>query len=80
MVYCIWINWRIGNYLKNKYYLNLLLIKREKLILLIEGEEEKISKKEILEDLKLNFFYWKLENKIKSSNIRKTKNDENFLF
>ena len=56
MVSCIWINWRIGNYLKNKYYLNLLLIKREKLILLIEGEEEKISKKEILEDLKLNFF------------------------
>ena len=31
-------------------------------------------------NLKIKFFYWKLKNKINSSNIRKTKKDENFLF
>ena len=54
----------IENYLKNKYNLNFLLIKKEKLILLIEGEKEKISKEEILKDLKLNFSKYKIPDKI----------------
>ncbi|WP_338949790.1 acyl--CoA ligase [Fusobacterium nucleatum] len=58
----------IENYLKNKYELNFLISKEEKLILQIEGEEDIVNKEEILEDLKNQFSYYKIPDKIKFVN------------
>ena len=58
----------IENYLKNKYELNFLIIKEENLILQIEGVEEIVSKEEILEDLKNQFSYYKIPDKVEFVN------------
>jgi len=47
---------------------NFLIIKEENLILQIEGVEEIVSKEEILEDLKNQFSYYKIPDKVEFVN------------
>ncbi len=53
----------IESYLKDKYHLNSLLIKKE-LILIIEGDGNNIRKDRVLNDLKIKFSSYKIPDKI----------------
>ena len=54
----------IESYLKGKYYLNSLLIKKKELILIIEGDGNNIRKDRVLNDLKIKFSSYKIPDKI----------------
>ena len=54
----------IESYLKDKYYLNSLLIKKKELILIIEGDGNNIRKDRVLNDLKIKFSSYKISDKI----------------
>lgn len=54
----------IESYLKDKYYLNSLLIKKKELILIIEGDGNNIRKDRVLNDLKIKFSSYKIPDKI----------------
>ena len=53
----------IESYLKDKYHLNSLLIKKE-LILIIERDGNNIRKDRVLNDLKIKFSSYKIPDKI----------------
>ena len=53
----------IESYLKDKYHLNSLLIKK-KLILIIEEDGNNIRKDRVLNDLKIKFSSYKIPDKI----------------
>ena len=52
----------IESYLKDKYHLNSLLIKKKELI--IEGDGNNIRKDRVLNDLKIKFSSYKIPDKI----------------
>ena len=54
----------IESYLKDKYHLNSLLIKKKELILIIEGDGNNIRKDRVLNDLKIKFSSYKIPDKI----------------
>lgn len=54
----------IESYLKDKYHLNSLLIKKKELILIIEGDGNNIRKDRALNDLKIKFSSYKIPDKI----------------
>lgn len=54
----------IESYLKDKYHLNSLLIKKKELILIIEGDRNNIRKDRVLNDLKIKFSSYKIPDKI----------------
>lgn len=54
----------IESYLKDKYHLNSLLIKKKELILIIEGDGNNIRKDRALNDLKIKFSSYKISDKI----------------
>ena len=54
----------IESYLKDKYHLNSLLIKKKELILIIEGDGNNIRKDRVLNDLKIKFSSYKISDKI----------------
>lgn len=54
----------IESYLKDKYHLNSLLIKKKELILIIEEDGNNIRKDRVLNDLKIKFSSYKIPDKI----------------
>ena len=54
----------IESYLKDKYHLNSLLIKKKELILIIEADGNNIRKDRVLNDLKIKFSSYKIPDKI----------------